>query len=613
MNKRFAIGAVVIGVCLILLAVCIGALAIFHGNQESSSAYQRAMDAAEEYYESGNLEMALSYYWDAVEADDTQEEPYLKLAEIYEAQGNEAMRVAVLNRGYSHTASSTIYNLLYGTSDPTTANDDSTAETLQSVSINTTLLTTLGGGTHGDYIVSYGTPTVSSENGVCAVTYANLDAVFYYDESGGESLVNPVTNAPYESAAPSYITLESIGQMFNGYEGSISYSQLSQCALSNLSLTESAEYGQVVSFTKSGCSVVITADEDGTIASGQVWNQITPVNGGSGALVEPSINVSIDYTNTQNAYTSDCKVRVVVTATDESGNDATVEYASSSAQTGYYGVGTYTVQARTVSGSSTSEWATKTFSIGDSAPTVSLSTNDLDSDDSTTNSQVTFTAYVSSSCPYRLSSVDYYNQGQVTSTSDITKETTQNTITDTYSSGQHLLVVQVKDLFGETAYDSYYFVVGSMSNTRKVQITSLYTEVTEEGMYSENGTPLAYISSFGFHNPAIPGHSTGCTDAITIYGVTASGTTEQLLSIHTNNGYVSISSNGSYEYTDSGTHIAYGSWSGWDSARYTQLIFHYQMASGHEDCIARATEGLYYTVQYAFISENSADLESLFD
>ena len=330
------------------------------------------------------------------------------------------------------------------------------------------------------------------------------------------------------------------------------------------------------------------------------------------APAAPQITAAVDYADSTNPYTASCKVKANITlagGTDPDGDSVTYEYAADSAQTGYYGQGTYTVKARTVDQwGSASAWTTRTFSIQAGTPSVTLSSRTLGSSSNTTSSSVDFSAAVSGSTAYKLAATDYYNAG---SRYSFSKASGGGTLQGQFSSGRHLLVVQAKDLFGKCAYASRFFVVGSAVGSDTVDITSMSTTV-EEGLYDGN-TPLAYIKSFSFKIPAISGHSSGCNDTVVVYGETESGTTETVVSFSTNDGFLSVGSDGTYQYTDSSNNLNTVSWAGWNSAKYTRIRFNYTMASGHESCLANATSGLTYTVEYSFIESSLDNMEALFD
>lgn len=329
----------------------------------------------------------------------------------------------------------------------------------------------------------------------------------------------------------------------------------------------------------------------------------------------PVITIGLDYNDTQNAYTSQCKVKAEISTSsnDPNGDNIHYEYDVGSAQSGYFGVGEYTVRVRAVDQwGAESAWAEKTFSISDAVPEVTLSCSVLGNDTGTPTKELDFDVDVTTPGPYRIAVADYYNRDRVSSISTVAANEDGSMVHGWYAEGRHILVVQIKDLFGNTVYGSRFFIIGDDVNGNSTSITSLNTTVTEVGLYDDDAL-LAYIDGFTLRIPAISGHNTSCKDIVTITGVLEDDSEETILTFNTNNGYVFVSSNGVYEYTKSGSTVLTEEWTGWDSRRYTKLIFSYEMLAGHEDCINRATEGLTYTVRYAFIDGQLDNIESLFE
>lgn len=349
-------------------------------------------------------------------------------------------------------------------------------------------------------------------------------------------------------------------------------------------------------------------DRHGNTATAQDEIRIT-----NSAPETPQIAVAVEYGDTQNPYTTGCKAKTEITVTgggDPDGDSITYEYAPDSAQTGYYGLGSYTVKVRSVDQwGEASDWSTTAFRVESAVPEVALTSQALGENASTTNAQVDFHATVTSAHPYQLSAVDYYAPG---SGYAVTPNSQGGTIQGQFSSGRHLMVVQAKNLFGKTGYASRFFVIGSSVGSETANITSLATTVEEKGIH-DGPTPLAYIERFTFDIPAISGHNTSCQDVVTVYGITEDGTKETVLTFKTNNGYVHIDSDGSYKYTASGDTVSTAAWTGWNGAKYTKLIFSYVMTSGHESCLKNATQGLSYTVGYSFIEGSTDNLENLFE
>lgn len=368
--------------------------------------------------------------------------------------------------------------------------------------------------------------------------------------------------------------------------------------------------------TLSECGIYdITAtvtDRDGNEVAAKSRIEVTNT-----APAMPTVSAYVDYTDGINTYTPECGVKVRVNVTrgiDPDGDSVHCEYDNGSAETGYYGLGNYTVKVRSVDQwGSCSPWVTKRFTVACDTPTVQLTSTTLGDGFVTESENVTFDAAVMTTTPYKLTAMDYYFPQGADSVVDVPAGVHTTINGHEYHEGRHLVVAQVKDWFGNAAYASQFFIVGSSQGGSSTEITSLSTTVQENGIY-DGEVPLAYISSFSVKIPTISGHNTGCQDSFTIYGLTADGTTETLLNFHTNDGYVYADSEGNYEFT-AGLNEAptKATWTGWNDAKYTKIIFEYVMPSGHDSCIQNASQGLSYSVAYNFIEGSEDNLENLFE
>lgn len=329
---------------------------------------------------------------------------------------------------------------------------------------------------------------------------------------------------------------------------------------------------------------------------------------------KPGITCTINYNDNVDAYTSDCKVKVTVSVSgnDPDGDSYQFVHAEDGALSGYYGIGSYTVKVRCEDQwGASSGWSEYTFTVGTDKLEVDLYCDTLGNRDGINEENLDFSLEVHGGWQNRIAVADYHNPAQSESVSQMSLSADNRTINGWFAFGRHIVLVKATDIFGNTAYGARAFIVSDDEHADKSSITTLSTTVTEEGLYNGDDL-LAYIGGFTFNIPAISGHSTGCCDVIEIFGVLEDGTQELVLTFKTNNGYVYVHSDGIYKCTYSGSTVRTNTWSGWESEKYTKLIFHYQMTAGHESCLLNATEGLNYRVRYTFIPEQIAKLESLF-
>ena len=145
-----------------LLACCIVAICVIC-IPSSYEVYTKQIQTAEKYLADKDYDGAIKYYEMAKATDETQEEPYLKLAMIYYENKNDMEKaVAILNEGYEKTKSEQIKNALavyLGSAEGTTVSSGKTD--YNSNPVNITLLNMFGQYNYEQYSKSY---TVVSDN-----------------------------------------------------------------------------------------------------------------------------------------------------------------------------------------------------------------------------------------------------------------------------------------------------------------------------------------------------------------------------------------------------------------------------------------------------------------
>ena len=92
-NRR--LGTILLIGALLLLgiaAVTAGSMVILNRDSEPET-YEQQLRLAAQYTQEGRIDQAVSVYWKAIELDESNEEAYLKLGELYESQ--EAVEMAL--------------------------------------------------------------------------------------------------------------------------------------------------------------------------------------------------------------------------------------------------------------------------------------------------------------------------------------------------------------------------------------------------------------------------------------------------------------------------------------------------------------------------------------
>lgn len=259
------------------------------------------------------------------------------------------------------------------------------------------------------------------------------------------------------------------------------------------------------------------------------------------APAQPTITATTNYNDYVNGFTSACmiKVNVSVTGSDpDVGDSYQFDYEAGSINlTGYYLAGSYNVKCRAIDEwGATSAWTTRSFSITKPSISVSLTSPTLGGSNSISGNSatLTFSAGVSSTMPYRIEFMDdsYASSANVQTKNNQTSSSV--TFGGTYSKGRHMPVVKATSMFGDSKYAGLFFIVGDTTNAGSANFSSFgssYGEaaLTDNGVAADDGTALAYISSFKY-NGGYPGHAAG-GDLAYVIGYTQSGQAEIVFEI----------------------------------------------------------------------------------
>ena len=97
-----------------------------------------------------------------------------------------------------------------------------------------------------------------------------------------------------------------------------------------------------------------------------------------------------------------------------------------------------------------------------------------------------------------FSYLDYYTGSGVTTKNDIAASTVNTDLSGSYANGRHLMVVQVKDIFGNTAYASKFFAVGNSVGGDSANITFKFNNSSFiKQVYTEPQSPQMTIPEKG--------------------------------------------------------------------------------------------------------------------
>ncbi|MBQ7385248.1 MAG: tetratricopeptide repeat protein [Ruminococcus sp.] len=290
MNKKLVIILVPVMAVIIALIGVLGFLLVSDGG----SVYTEQIKIADKYLEAGDYETAILYYRNAIAQDNTQEEPYIRLAQIYLYQGRMTDLVAVLQNGYTNTGSDDIYNMLmvYQEYDENATNkDDAKVEQIDNlIVINTSLVDVFSAYTYETYTDKFTFKSEIKSPGVYTVCYSQYDIDFEYRNTAeNPNVVNEDTGLPYPYARPTSIKVNDISALIPSVEQGVTAEDIRSYGITSVRVNPSnATVGSdYITFVHNNCEFLIACDSDGKIIATECYNIIVP----------PKNDVSIDKVN----------------------------------------------------------------------------------------------------------------------------------------------------------------------------------------------------------------------------------------------------------------------------------------------------------------------------
>lgn len=274
-RRCFLIAAGLVAVVLVVLA------AFAAGNYVQTSKYQKQIEVATHYWEQQDYVNARVAFSAALKLDDTQEDAYVGLVQVYHALGDDEMALQILQDGLRKTPGTRLVTLqqtlqLSGfrvEEEQTEAPEVSAQEVTPA--LNTSLLEMLGSNSYDNYRARYGIESCDIENDGCDVRVSTVAAVMhYYPTEEQPDVLAAGGNKPEADLRPTSVTLDDISLLFGGGK-TVTMDQIKAFRVGDLSLQEDDTHGHILQFTARNCTVRIACDENGTVTAG-AWNSIEP-------------------------------------------------------------------------------------------------------------------------------------------------------------------------------------------------------------------------------------------------------------------------------------------------------------------------------------------------
>lgn len=274
-RRCFLLAAGVVAILLVVLA------AFAAGNYVQTSKYQKQIEVATHYWEQQDYTNARVAFSAALKLDDTKEDAYVGLVQVYHALGDDAMASQILAEGLRKTPGLRLTALqdslqLSGFRvEEEQAQEPEVSDQEVTPALNTSLLEMLGTNSYDNYRARYGIERCDVQSDSCDVRVNNVAAVMhFYPTEAQPNVLAAGADKPQAELRPTSVTLDDVSLLFGGGK-TVTFDQIKAFRVGDLSIEEDDTYGHILQFTARNCTVRIACDENGTVTAG-AWNSIEP-------------------------------------------------------------------------------------------------------------------------------------------------------------------------------------------------------------------------------------------------------------------------------------------------------------------------------------------------
>ena len=290
---------------IVILIGCLTALC-FITDDTVNEVYVRHINTAEKRLSEGDYQGAITYYQKAIDADKTQESPYICIADIYYYNMNDlrsaikTLELGIQNANTENLRSKLkLFEQYLEQQSPTDAADNKLKSDTPKGTMDIALVDTFAAFSFEKYSEKY---TVSQEqylNGVYTVRYLNLGVLFSYDETGGDKLIVSSTGKPYKWAMPSKIEVDDISTLIYGLSEGVGESEIKSIGADDIKTAFDKTLNKnLMTFKYKNCKFTVECDENGNILESNCYNTIVPE---ASANKSEKIKVSGKIVNVENA------------------------------------------------------------------------------------------------------------------------------------------------------------------------------------------------------------------------------------------------------------------------------------------------------------------------
>ncbi len=282
---------------IVLLICCLTALLFIDSKPASGNElYLEYIQMADEFYTDNDFDNAIIYYKKAIECDNTQDTPYISLANIYYSTNRADLAVDILKQGLPVVLNSNALQELLQRYEKTNATEPKGLSvapknnTSQEI-INDELIREFSDWDYERYGRDYTVENESFENGVYTVRYIGLNAKFrYYNQENIEGVVDEESGKPAPQARPTEIILDDVNDLLRGAENGITLEQFTERGVFDVKVTtDTGNNIYTLSFKYLTCEILVECDENGNVTGNGIYNVIFPTQR---LLAENKVTVS---------------------------------------------------------------------------------------------------------------------------------------------------------------------------------------------------------------------------------------------------------------------------------------------------------------------------------
>lgn len=267
---------------IVLLIGCLTALC-FITDEPANEMYVSHINTAAKRLSEGDYQGAITYYQKAIDADKTQEEPYISIADIYYYNMNdlksaiETLKLGVQNANTQNLKSKLVEFETYLEQSPADENEEKMKTDTPKGTMDAALVDIFETFSFEKYSGRY---TVSQEqylNGVYTVRYLNFGVLFSYDETGGDKRIDSSTGKPYTWAMPSKIEVDDISTLIYGLSEGVGESEIKSLGADDIKTAFDKTLNKnLMTFKYKNCKFTVECDENGKILESNCYNTIVP-------------------------------------------------------------------------------------------------------------------------------------------------------------------------------------------------------------------------------------------------------------------------------------------------------------------------------------------------